>query len=144
MILFGFQHCGKSTLGAKLASHLGLPHIDTDWLISEKVGDQKKLWRESPKRFREVEKEVVRKLLPGGIISLGGGTILEEENRKQLAKIGPFYYLKISKERLKKRYKDPLFFEEIYQKRLPLYEAIEATWIDMDQSDEEILWQATR
>ncbi|MCH9610365.1 MAG: Shikimate kinase [Chlamydiales bacterium] len=138
MILFGFQHCGKSTFGRKLANHMQLPFLDTDELIAQRVGDISRLFRENPQRFREIEKEVVQELPTNHVIALGGGTILDDQSRCHLETLAPLIYLHISKERLKKRYKDPEIFEQLYAKRLPLYRAIEAATIDLEESS----WQA--
>ena len=138
MILFGFQHCGKSTFGAKLAKHLQKPFLDTDLLIEERVGDFRKLWREDPEQFRRVEREVVQTLPQDAVIALGGGTILDRDNQEHLETLGPLVYLQVEKEVLKARYEDPLSVEKIYAKRLPLYEAISARIID----PEDATWQA--
>jgi len=141
MILFGFQHCGKSTFGAQLAEHLQMPFLDTDLLIEERVGDYRALWRQDPLEFRKVEKEVIKSLPAKTIIALGGGAILDRENREHLETLAPLVYIKIPKERLKARYADPLFFEKIYAERFPLYEAIPRTMII---DPEEFVWQAIR
>ena len=145
MILFGFQHVGKSFYGAKLAQKLNLPFLDTDLLIEEKIGYSfRTLWQESEEKYREVEKEVIANLPPNHVIATGGGAILDIENRKQLAKLGKLIYLKMKKETLKMRYKDPKKFEELYAFRLPIYEAIPAQTVELDdKSIEEVLWEAT-
>lgn len=138
MILFGFQHCGKTTFGRKLADYLELPFLDTDELIAQKVGDFRKLFREDPDKFRLIEKEVVQALPKEHVIALGGGTILDPENYQYLKKLGPLIYLRISKAALKERYQDLEEFEAIYNKRLPLYQSIEAAIIDLEDPQ----WQA--
>lgn len=138
MILFGFQNCGKTTFGRKLANYLQMPFLDTDELIAKKVGDYKKLFREDPKRFRQMEQEVVFELPKDHVIALGGGTILDEKNRNHLESLGPLIYLKVSKMTLQKRYDNPVYFEALYEERLPLYEAIKARTINLEES----FWQA--
>lgn len=144
MILFGFQHCGKTYFGQKLAQKLQLPFLDTDHLIEKKVGySYRTLWQEDPKLFRKIEKEVIFSLFPGPVIALGGGAILDQENQDHLAKLAPLIYLKMSFEHLQKRYRDPISFEKLYQERLPQYESICAKTLHLDEkSDEEVLWQA--
>ena len=145
MILFGFQHVGKSFYGAKLAQKLNLPFLDTDLLIEEKIGYSfRTLWQESEEKYREVEKEVIQELPSHHVIATGGGAVLDRENRKHLAKLGKQIYLKLRKETLKLRYKDSDKFEELYAFRLPIYEAIPAHRIELDdKSIEEVLWEAT-
>lgn len=138
MILFGFQHCGKTTFGKKLARYLEMPFLDTDEMIGKRVGDFGKLFCENPKKFREIEKEVVQTLPKEHVIALGGGTILDEENRRHLENLGPLIYLKVSRETLQERYPNSKQFETIYAQRLPLYEAIEARTINLEES----FWQA--
>jgi len=80
-----------------LAEKLGLPFYDTDDLIMDRLGatikeivDQKG-WP----FFRAKEKAVIQEVaaLNQGIVALGGGAILDPENRKILKQKGPIVWL---------------------------------------------------
>lgn len=90
IVLSGPPAAGKSTIGRLLADRLGLPLIDTDANIVEKYGVIGELFVERGEDyFRRIEREVVRRALRRlldrpGIVSLGGGAILNPGTRAQL------------------------------------------------------------
>lgn len=73
--IVGMRGSGKTNLAKRLSKVLHLPQIDTDQVIEERIGTldvyvEQNGWP----AFREIEEEVVaQSLLPGHIISLGGG-----------------------------------------------------------------------
>ncbi|MBS0620499.1 MAG: shikimate kinase [Verrucomicrobia bacterium] len=150
MILFGFPNAGKTTLGKKLAARWGLPFFDTDQLLERRfyplsVRSLYKIVGEEA--FRKLEETVISEL-KGGIIAVGGGTILYPKAASLLAKLGPLVYVKVGKETLKERtlrdlpsYLDPNdpegAFERMYQERLPQYEAIIAYTFDVETTHED-------
>lgn len=88
--LIGPPAAGKSTIGRLLAERLDIPLRDTDALIVEKYGSIDQIFASRGEaRFREIEREVVRKALRElldrpGVVSLGGGAILNPGTRAQL------------------------------------------------------------
>ena len=90
IVLSGPPAAGKSTIGRLLADRLGLPLIDTDANIVEQYGVIAEIFVERGEdHFRRIEREVVRKALRRlldrpGIVSLGGGAILNPGTRAQL------------------------------------------------------------
>lgn len=92
IILIGFKHVGKSTVGMALAEKLQLPFIDLDQQIEKNYQDQSQqklscreiFNRDGESFFRECETQVLRQIIdhPTMIVALGGGTPLREENQR--------------------------------------------------------------
>lgn len=90
IVLIGPPAAGKSTIGRLLGDRLGIPFTDTDAMIVSAHGPIAEIFRtRSEARFREIEREVVRRALRRlldrpGVVSLGGGAILNSGTRAQL------------------------------------------------------------
>lgn len=90
IVLTGPPAAGKSTIGRLLADRLGLPLTDTDANIVDRHGVIADIFVERGEdHFRRLEREVVRRALRRlldrpGIVSLGGGAILNSGTRAQL------------------------------------------------------------
>jgi shikimate kinase len=113
----GFMTSGKSTIGPILANVLGLDYFDLDNEI-EKEEDQTVVEifdKKGESYFREAEWRVLKKLSEknGIVISLGGGTIMQNNNFMLLKSTGKIIYLKVSPDilyrRLKNKINRPLF-----------------------------------
>jgi shikimate kinase len=118
--LTGFMGSGKSTIGPILANTLGWDFVDLDKLIEQKAEksikkifeDQGELW------FRQLERNLLKEISgkENQIVSLGGGTIADDENLKILKATGKIVYLKVSNESLFERLRfkrdRPLFLKE--------------------------------
>ncbi|MCF7852216.1 MAG: hypothetical protein K9M07_03130 [Simkaniaceae bacterium] len=155
-ILFGFPTCGKSTLGQLLAKALKMPWIDTDHLLEKRHHLPARALHQTfgETLFRKAEQDILFSLhtYPPSIISLGGGGILQYENRIYLSKLGTLIYLKCAKQQLKERlhkrgvpsFLNPLdfdaSFEQMFLKRAPIYEQMAHMTLDIkDQSPPVIL-----
>jgi shikimate dehydrogenase len=84
--LVGFMGSGKTTVGERLAELRGCPFIDTDRVVEEEAGASiPELFQSRGEAyFRCLEKDVIRRLLPeseGCVLALGGGAVLDPENR---------------------------------------------------------------
>jgi len=107
--LAGFMGAGKSTIGPILANTLGWNYYDLDKEIEKAKG--KKITEvfklEGETSFREFESTLLRKLIEKDrlIISLGGGTMTNEENLELIKRTGKVFYLKASPEAIYKRLK---------------------------------------
>lgn len=140
LVLMGFMGSGKSTIGKMLEKRTGLSYADTDLLIEEKEARSiEEIFRdEGEEYFRNAETTVLEELLKRKdrmIISLGGGTALNEKNRKMLKNNGGTVFLKISPleacKRLKGDQKRPLLrtadpekrIEKLIKVRNPIYQA---------------------
>lgn len=156
IILFGFKGSGKTYYGKLLAHELMLPFTDTDTLIEKKAGITcRQLALEGGEEaFRIMEKQVIEELKydPQGVLSIGGGAVLDPDNVKNLLATGTLVYLKVDKETLRKRllsgvlpsYLDPQLpdesFEEMYAFRKPIYESLPSIIIETSgKSDSEVI-----
>jgi shikimate kinase len=77
---------GKTSIGRKLSRALGTQFVDTDALIVREHGPIPELFRaQGEPAFREIERRAVGEALSaGGVISLGGGAILDARTRADL------------------------------------------------------------
>lgn len=107
--LAGFMGTGKSRVGWELSRALALHFVDTDKLITRVVGKSipEVFAQEGEAYFRDCEREVVGRVtrLSHAVISLGGGTFLQEDNRQRLLGRGPVVVLWASPETIYERTK---------------------------------------
>lgn len=88
IFLYGAPGSGKSTLGRLLGAKLERKWIDTDELVVTTEGRSisQIFQQDGEAAFRAAEKCALRKAIDesgeGAVISLGGGTLLDEENRR--------------------------------------------------------------
>lgn len=86
--LMGYRCTGKTSVGRILASRLDLPFWDTDSLIEAESGQTIKeiVERHGWERFRALERKVILELvgMEDAIISLGGGAVVDPQNRRAL------------------------------------------------------------
>jgi shikimate kinase len=108
ILLVGYRGSGKTTIGKRLADRLWQDFVDIDQRIVAKAGKSIKAIFETDgePRFRDIETEALKEVcqLQEMVISLGGGTILREENRAIIKASGhKVIYLKCTPEELHKR-----------------------------------------
>lgn len=88
LVLVGPPGSGKSTIAAKLATRLGVDHVDTDTAVEAQAGKAiSDIFVDSGEAaFRALERAAVTEALTGdGIVSVGGGAILDPVTRADLA-----------------------------------------------------------
>lgn len=97
IILIGYRCTGKTSVGKKISGRLRIPFYDTDELINKHTG---KTVREIVDKggwdlFRREEKAVIRALssLVETVIAVGGGAVMDAENREALRRNGLFLWL---------------------------------------------------
>ena len=99
LILVGAPGSGKTTIGKLVANHLNLEFIDVDHEIEmdEKTTISDIFVKKGEDYFRDLEKKKISGLLNSfaGVLSLGGGSILDQITRDALA-ITPVVWLKVS------------------------------------------------
>jgi shikimate kinase len=92
IVLVGFMGSGKTTVGRRLASVLGVAFADLDERIEEESGLAVRDWfaRRGEPAFREAERAALARALAdfasqGGVIALGGGAFGDGRTRALLA-----------------------------------------------------------
>jgi len=89
LVLVGMMGAGKSAVGRVLAAGLGVPFRDSDAEIEALLGKPvpQIFADEGEAAFRRLEETVVTRLLLGeiAVISAGGGAMLSERTRVQIA-----------------------------------------------------------
>ncbi len=152
-ILIGFMGCGKTTVGAELASRTGLNMIDADQEIERRQGE--KISEMFEKRgedfFRNLETRLLREYADadhgctGLVLSAGGGMPMKEENRILMHRIGKIIYLRAEADTLEMRLKGdssrPLLqkgdrrerIETLMSQRQAVYQTAADLCIDTDQ-----------
>ena len=105
--LYGPPGVGKSRVGERLAGQLHLPFWDVDEEIRARSGmDIPAIFDEEGETgFRRREKAVLHDLLsnPEGVLALGGGALLDPENRDWVESAGPIVCLQAPVEILLER-----------------------------------------
>jgi shikimate kinase len=109
VFLTGFMGSGKSTIGPILANTLGWEFVDIDKWIESKT-DRKIVdifSATGEQAFRVLEQQTLRELLARNecVISLGGGTLANEENFESIRNNGVIVYLQLSSDNLLERVK---------------------------------------
>ncbi|MFC8256495.1 3-dehydroquinate synthase [Streptomyces sp. NPDC057291] len=88
IVLVGPMGVGKSTVGELLADRLGTTYRDTDTDVVATAGKpiSEIFYDEGEEHFRELEREAVRAAVAEhrGVLSLGGGAVLDETTRSLL------------------------------------------------------------
>jgi shikimate kinase / 3-dehydroquinate synthase len=143
VVLVGFMGAGKTTVGHIIAERLGLPFVDSDVLIEQRLGRSIRdiFLTEGEDHFRELEQATVADLVRGGdaVISLGGGAV-EESRTRAVLRNARVVYLRVSYDEAMSRvqgdeYRPMLHrpdLNEVYKRRLPVYEDLSALTIDTD------------
>lgn len=107
IVLVGLMGAGKSTVGRRLATRLGLPFRDADTEIEEAAGmtipDIFQLFGEA--YFRDGERRVIDRLLREGAIVLatGGGAFMDASTRRAVSETGVSIWLKADLDTLMRR-----------------------------------------
>ena len=139
--LVGFMGAGKTTVGHILAERLGLPFVDSDLLIEERLGRPIRdvFATEGETAFRELEHQTIRELAggPEAVIALGGGALGDNRTREVLRHTRVIYlYIGFSEamERVAGDEFRPMLqrpdLQAIYQARAKIYEEVAAIVID--------------
>lgn len=141
IFLIGPMGAGKTSIAKQLAKLTGKIRYDSDQEIERQTGvDLPWLFEiEGEAGFRKREKKVIQTLtqLNHIILSTGGGSVIDDDNRKHLAENGIVIYLHISLEEQLKRISSrnnqrPLLasntpqetLRELNNRRTPLYKEI--------------------
>lgn len=135
--LVGLPGSGKSTIGRQLAKRLDVSFFDSDHLIEQRLGCSIREFfeREGEPAFRAIEQETIDNLTQrsNGVVSTGGGAVLQQSNRDSLKERCKTVYLHCAPEEIFRRLRHdqnrPLLqvanplekLKELYAVRDPLY-----------------------
>ncbi|HEV2618023.1 MAG TPA: shikimate kinase [Candidatus Acidoferrales bacterium] len=142
--LTGFMGSGKSTVARLLARQVGWVHADLDKHIAEhaNMAIAAIFAQLGEPAFRKIEHEALKRILGESIessrptiISLGGGTMAQEQNVEVLRQAScPTVWLDCQIDELIRRcshitdrplFRDEASFRQLYAQRLPFYELAE-------------------
>jgi shikimate kinase len=161
--LTGFMASGKSTVGPKAAARLGQPFLDLDRLITAHDGRSIPAIfdEDGEEHFRALETELLHRTTETDdlVVALGGGALVDDDNRAFAKEHGQVIYLDVPVDTLLNRVvndgtRRPLLeddtgarlpreeqrtrIEELLDARRPTYEAAHHT-IDADRSVEAVV-----
>ncbi len=107
LTLTGMMGVGKSTIGKKLAKKLNYNFIDVDKTIEAKEGQSiNSIFRnKSESYFRKIESDITLTELKrkNSVISLGGGSFIDNTIRRKVKKLSVSFWLDVPIEELIKR-----------------------------------------
>ncbi|WP_127475113.1 shikimate kinase [Microbacterium sulfonylureivorans] len=88
LVLIGPMGAGKTSVGKRVARALDLAFFDTDAAVSRVHGPIEQLFAEHGEaHFRALERAaVIEGLATGGVVSLGGGAVVDPDTRADLAR----------------------------------------------------------
>lgn len=145
--LVGLMGVGKSTVGKKLASRLGVTFTDCDQELERRNGVTVTTIFdiEGEAGFRKRETRLLEELAEQniGVIATGGGVVTQEVNRNLLKKKGSVIYLNASVDLLWSRLRfcknRPLLetenpkerLQQLYEQRDPLYREVADLVVDV-------------
>ncbi len=134
VFLAGFMGSGKSTIGPILANTLGFDFVDIDIAIEKRFGKSivQVFAEDGEASFRTVEREILRELVERSecVISLGGGTLANEENLDLIRQNGVIVYLHLSPEGIFQRVR--------HKMHRPLLRAEDGTMLSVAELQEKI------
>ena len=109
LVLTGMMGVGKSTIGRLLAKRLKIKFVDVDRIIEKNERKTiKQIFDENGETyFRKLEKKITLKLLKNKkvVVALGGGAFINDEVRNKVLKTSVSIWLKVSLDKLHKRYR---------------------------------------
>jgi shikimate kinase len=143
IVLVGMMGAGKSSIGRRVATRLGIPFVDADAEIEKAAGmtitDIFAIRGEA--EFRAGEARVITRLLEGGpqVLATGGGAFMNDGTRAGIAAKGISVWLRAELEvlvkRIRRRHDRPLLatddpattLRELIDQRYPIYAQAELT-----------------
>ena len=109
IVLVGMMGAGKSSIGRRLASRLGIPFIDADTEIVSAAGMTipEIFEKHGEPYFRAGEARVIARLLDNGpqVLATGGGSLMDPQTRALIGEKGISIWLKADVDVLLKRTK---------------------------------------
>lgn len=107
IVFVGLMGAGKTAIGRKVATQLGLPFIDSDHEIESvsRMTIPELFEHYGEPEFRALEQRVIQRLLENGpqILSTGGGAFMNAQTREAIAEAGISVWLKADLDLLMER-----------------------------------------
>jgi shikimate kinase len=154
IVFIGLMGAGKTAIGRKVASALGLAFADSDHEIetASRMGIPDLFERYGEAEFRALEQRVIARILENGpqVLSTGGGAFMNEQTRSAIAGHGISVWLKadinVLMERVSKKQNRPLLknpdpravMERLMAERHPVYATADVTVPTRDERKEVI------
>ena len=147
IVLIGPPGSGKSSVGKALSRKLSRPWIDTDTEVESRAGKKisEIFFEDGEATFRAIESDVVDEVMgsEAGIVSLGGGSVLNEASQKRITTAKEVVFLDVSISNAAPRVgfnKDrPLLainprqqWLQLMEKRRPIYESLATITVSTD------------
>lgn len=145
VILIGMPACGKSSAGVLLAKILKKDFVDTDLLIQKCEGKtlQTIINEKGVPYFRDVEDAVLLDFDGDNyVVATGGSAVYCHEAMEKFRQNGVIVYIKVAVEEIVRRLKNiktrgvtlapGQTLEDLYDKRIPLYEKEADITVDTD------------
>jgi shikimate kinase len=150
---------GKTEVGRRLAQRLGRAFVDTDALVEADAGSTVAsiFAAEGEAGFRARERAAVERAcaMPDAVIAIGGGALLDADNRRRLVGAGPVVCLTAAPEEILRRVGNassrPLLrgardrlarIRELAAERAPIYaqatHTVDTTGLSVDQVTERV------
>jgi shikimate kinase len=143
VVLVGMMGAGKSSIGRRLATRLGIPFVDADAEIEKAAGMSIPdiFATHGEPDFRAGEARVIARLLDGGpqVLATGGGAFMNPDTRAAIAARGVSIWLNADFEtlmrRIKRRHDRPLLhtddpaatLQQLIDVRYPIYRLADFT-----------------
>ena len=139
-VFIGPMGAGKTRIGKRVARTLDVPFTDTDRVIVAAHGPIADIFdQHGEPHFRALERDAVHAALTGdGIVSLGGGAVLDPGTRQELSAL-PVVYLSVTADAVAARLggdKRPLVrggiddWQRIYDARRDIYDELATLELD--------------
>lgn len=152
IVMVGLMGAGKSSIGRRLATRLGLPFVDADNEIEKAAGCSisEIFDRFGEKAFRDGERKVIARLMDGPmqVLSTGGGAFMDDDTRALIAERGVSVWLRadldLLVQRCSRRNTRPLLqngdpreiLQKLIDERYPIYGEADIT-VDAGDRDHE-------
>ena len=147
IVLIGPPGSGKSSVGKALSRKLSRPWIDTDTEVESRAGKKisEIFLEDGEATFRALERDVVDQVMgsEAAIVSLGGGSVLNESSQKRITTAKEVVFLDVAISNAAPRVgfnKDrPLLainprqqWLQLMEKRRPIYESLATITVSTD------------
>jgi len=154
VVFVGLMGAGKTAIGRKVATALGIPFLDSDHEIetASRMSIPELFERYGETEFRALEQRVITRILENGpqVLSTGGGAYMNAQTRQAIAAHGIAVWLKadldVLMERVSKKQNRPLLknpdpravMQKLMAERYPVYAEADVTVLTRDERKEVI------